>query len=290
MDLIGKTNKVWFITGASTGLGRSLAEEVIAAGGKIIATARNIEKVKDLQEKYPSQAHAARLDVTDADSITAAIQSGLAAFGKIDVVVNNAGLGSLATIEDASEELIRTQFDTNVFGLLRVTRAVLSILRKQGAGYILNIGSTVGRLAYPAIGIYSSTKFAVEGLSEALTQEVAPFGIKVIVVEPGAFLTEFGSNLNRGDLSETYMPVYSTLMQMFETTDFGDPQKAAKAMIHAEESDAPITKLALGTDAYESITTKLKADLDSYHEMKDLSVTTAFDDPAKAKMKLPTIV
>lgn len=290
VELIGKTDKVWLVTGASTGLGRSLAEEILAAGGKVIATARNIEKVKDLEAKFPKQAHAARLDVVDGESINAAIQSGLKAFGRIDVVVNNAGFGSLASIEDASEELVRKQFDTNVFGLLRVTQAVLPVLRSQGAGYILNIASTVGRLAFPGIGIYSSTKFAVEGLSEALALEVAPFGIKVIVVEPGAFLTEFMNNANKDQLTETYMPIYAGLKQMMETTNFGDPEKAAKAMIHAVESGAPIAKLALGADAYEAITSKLQGDLDSYHKLKDVTISTAFDDPAKGKVKIPALV
>lgn len=290
VELIGKTDKVWLITGGSTGLGRSLAEEVIAAGGKVIATARNIEKVKDLEVKHPKQAHAARLDVVDGESINAAIQSGVQTFGRIDVVVNNAGFGSLASIEDASEELVRKQFETNVFGLLRVTQAVLPVLRGQGTGYILNIASTVGRLAFPGIGIYSSTKFAVEGLSEALALEVAALGIKVMVVEPGAFLTEFMNNASMEHLTETYMPIYSGLKQMMETTIFGDPQRAAKAMIHAVESGSPIAKLALGADAYEAITAKLEDDLEGYHRLKDVTHTTAFDDPAKGRVKIPTLV
>ncbi len=290
VELIKNTNKVWFITGASTGLGRSLAEEVIAAGGKVIATARNIDKVKDLEKKYPKQAHAANLDVLDGESVKSALESGLKVFGRIDVVVNNAGYGSLGSIEDASEELIQKQFETNVFGLLRVTRAVLPTLRTQGSGYILNIASTVGRLAFPGIGIYSSTKFAVEGLSEALLQEVAPFGIKVIVVEPGAFLTEFASNVDKAELSEAYMPVYLDLMQMMENSVFGDPSKAAKAMIHAVETGADLKKLALGADAYEMITTKLSVDLENYKQLEDISISTAFDDPANGKMKLPAIV
>jgi NADP-dependent 3-hydroxy acid dehydrogenase YdfG len=290
VELINKTEKVWFITGASTGLGRSLAEEVIAAGGKVVATARNIDKVMDLEKKYPKQAHAARLDVVDGESIKSALQSGLKAFGRIDVVVNNAGYGSLGSIEDASEELVRKQYETNVFGLLRVTQAVLPTLRAQGSGYILNIGSTVGRLAFPGIGIYSSTKFAVEGLSEALTQEVAPFGIKVIVVEPGAFLTEFSNNIDKAELSETYMPVYLGLKQLMENSVFGDPYKAARAMIHAVESGADLKKLALGVDAFEMITTKLHADLESYKHMEEITTSTAFDDPAKGKLKLPALV
>ena len=246
VNLISKTDKVRFITGASTGLGRSLAEEVIAAGGKVIATARNIDKVKDLETKYPKQVHAARLDVVDGDSIESALKSGLKAFGRIDVLVNNAGCGSLGSIEDANEELILKQFETNVFGLMRVIRKVLPTLRAQGSGYILNIGSTVGRLAFPGIGIYSSTKHAVEGLSEAFAQEVAQFGIKVIVVEPGAFLTEFANNIDRAELTETYMPVYLGLKQMMENQLFGDPDKAAKAIIHAVESGEDLEETGSG--------------------------------------------
>lgn len=290
VDFIEKTNKVWFITGASTGLGRSLAEAVIAAGGKVVATARNVDKVKDLQEKFPNQVLATRLDVVDGASVNAAVKEAVKAFGNIDVVVNNAGFGSLASIEDASEELIRKQYETNVFGLLRVTQAVLPVLRKQGAGHILNVSSTVGRCVFPGIGLYASTKHAVEGISDALAQEVASFGIKVTVVEPGAFLTEFANNVDKGELSDTYWPVYSGLMKMMEDTVFSDPNKAAKAMIHAVEVGTPLPRLALGADAYEMITSKLQGDLDAYKQLKDLTVSMAFDDPSKGKLKMPALV
>ena len=283
-ELHAKTSKIWFITGASTGLGRSLAEEIIAAGGKVIATARNIDKVKDLEAKYPKQVHAATLDVLDGGSIKRAIESGKKAFGRIDVLVNNAGYGLAGTIEDVTEEQIQKQFDTNVFGLLRVTRAMLPLLREQGSGYILNISSVGGRMAFPVLGMYTATKFAVEAISEALAQEVAPFGINVISVEPGAFLTEFLSGADRAKMSDTYAPTYDAVLKMISESVQGDPAKAGRAMIHVVESGNAPQKLALGVDAYERIQAKLTADLEMYKQFESVTTSTAFDDVTKSKL------
>jgi len=146
-------------------------------------------------------------------------------------LVNNAGYGLAGTIEDVTEEQVQKQFDTNVFGLLRVTRALLPVLREQGSGYILNISSVGGRLAFPVLGMYNATKFAVEAISEALLQEVAQFGIKVIAVEPGAFRTEFINAADRATFSDTYSPVYEAVMKLISESISGDPAKAGRAMI-----------------------------------------------------------
>jgi NADP-dependent 3-hydroxy acid dehydrogenase YdfG len=289
-ELQTKTSKVWFITGASTGLGRSLAEEIIAAGGKVIATARNIDKVKDLETKHPKQVHAATLDVRDAASIKRAIESGKKAFGRIDVLVNNAGYGLAGTIEDVTEEQVQKQFDTNVFGLLRVTRALLPILREQGSGFILNISSVGGRVAFPVLGMYNATKFAVEAISEALSQEVAPFGINVISVEPGAFRTEFINGADRAEFSDTYAFAYDAVLKMVSEAVHGDPAKAGRAMIHVVESGKAPQKLALGADAYQRIQEKLTSDLEMYKQFEYVSNSTPFDDPAKGKVPMPALV
>jgi len=166
--------KVWFITGTSSGLGRALAEEVLAQGFRVIATARRPEVLQDLVEKYPETARALKLDVTNLRNVKSSIANAVKEFGRIDVVVNNAGYGLVGAIEESSDEQVKHQFDTNVFGVLNVTREVLPILREQKSGHIVNISSLVGFSAFPAFGVYSATKFALEGVSEALAAEVAP--------------------------------------------------------------------------------------------------------------------
>lgn len=275
------TQKVWFITGSSTGFGRSLTEAVLKHGHRVVATARKPEQLGDLVEKYPETAKAVRLDVTNPQEVQAAIQTAIAAFGRIDVVVNNAGYGAIGAIEEISDEAIRRQFETNVFGVLNVIRAVLPTLRQQQSGHVLNLSSVGGFVSFGATGIYCATKFAVEALSEALSQEVAAMGIKVTIVEPGAFRTDFnGRSLAKPDqLMDEYAPVSGAFLQWLEDMDGkqpGDPDKAAIAMIQAVESDHPPLRLALGADAVGAIEEKLKsvqAELDMW---KEVSVNTAF--------------
>ncbi|MGH9596584.1 MAG: SDR family NAD(P)-dependent oxidoreductase [Edaphobacter sp.] len=167
-------SRTWFITGASTGFGRLLAEEVLKNGGKVVATARKLDKVADLEAKYPGRALALALDVTDAGQVDSAVTQAFAKFGQVDVLVNNAGYGVAGAIEEVSEAEFMPMFETNVFGLLRVTRAFLPYLRKQHSGHILNLSSIGGVIASPGIGFYNTTKFAVEALSESLAAELAP--------------------------------------------------------------------------------------------------------------------
>ncbi len=254
--------RVWFITGASTGFGRLLAEEVLKTGGKVVATARKLDKVSDLEAKYPQAAKALALDVTDAGQVDSAVTQAFAQFGQVDVLVNNAGYGVAGAIEEVSEAEFMPMFETNVFGLLRVTRAFLPYLRKQRSGHILNLSSIGGVVAGPGIGFYNSTKFAVEGLSEALAAELAPLGIRVTIIEPGPFRTDF---LGRsGVLAKTRIADYDgtagNMRKYFAENDGkqpGDPARAVQAMMQVVESPNPPLRLLLGASALQRLRTKL---------------------------------
>lgn len=254
--------RVWFITGASTGFGRLLAEEVLKAGGKVVATARKLDNVADLEKKYPQAAQALSLDVTDAGQVDSAVAQAFARFGRVDVLVNNAGYGVAGAIEEVSEAEFMPMFETNVFGLLRVTRAFLPHLRKQRSGHILNLSSIGGVVASPGIGFYNATKFAVEGLSEALAAELAPLGIHVTIIEPGPFRTDF---LGRsGVVAKTRIPHYDNtagnMRKYFAENDGkqrGDPLRAVQAMMEVVESPNPPLRLLLGASAVQRLRMKL---------------------------------
>jgi NADP-dependent 3-hydroxy acid dehydrogenase YdfG len=254
--------RVWFITGASTGFGRQLAEEVLKAGGKVIATARKLDKVADLESRYPQTAKALALDVTDAGQVDSAVTQAFSQFRQVDVLVNNAGYGVAGAIEEVSEAEFLPMFETNVFGLLRVTRAFLPHLRKQRSGHILNLSSIGGVVAGPGIGFYNSTKFAVEGISEALAAELAPLGIRVTIIEPGPFRTDF---LGRsGVLAKTRIADYDNtagnMRKYFAENDGkqkGDPLRAVKAMMQVVQSAEPPLRLLLGASALQRLRGKL---------------------------------
>jgi NADP-dependent 3-hydroxy acid dehydrogenase YdfG len=255
-------DRTWFITGASTGFGRSLAEEVLKAGGKVVATARNRDKIADLEAKYPQMVKAIALDVTDAVQVDSAVTQAFAQFGRVDVLVNNAGYGLAGAIEEVSEAEYMPMFETNVFGLLRVTRAFLPHLRKQRSGHILNLSSIGGLVASPGMGYYNATKFAVDGLSEALAAEVAPLGIRVTIIEPGPFRTDF---LGRsGVVAKTRIADYDatagSMRKYFAENDGkqkGDPLRAVHAMMQVVESPNPPLRLLLGASALQRLRSKL---------------------------------
>lgn len=284
-------SRVWFITGASTGFGRKLAEAVLAKGDRVAATARREETVADLVKQYPDHARAIRLDVTDLAQVKASVQAAIGAFGRIDVLVNNAGYGLVGTVEEVSDAQIRHQFETNLFGLLNVTRAVLPLLREQKSGHILNVTSLGGQVSFPTFGMYHGTKYAIEGISESLAQEVAPFGIKVTIVEPGGFKTDFGTrSLARAERIPAYQPVYETLLKAFESAVYGDPARAVQAMIQVVEAAEPPLRLALGADALHVIRAKLNSELEEYKRWESVTVATAFDDPAEGALNIRELV
>lgn len=233
--------KVWLITGSSSGFGRSLTEAVLKNGDRVIATARKPEQLNDLVKQYPELLHTVRLDVTNLQEVQAAIESALNAYGRIDVLVNNAGYGAVGVVEEVSDDETRRQFDTNFFGVLNVTRAVLPTMREQRSGHILNISSVGGVVSFSGAGIYCATKFALEGVSEALAQEVKPLGIKVTIIEPGAFRTDFSgrsiaiSGQTIADYAETSGKVIEWNREL-DGKQSGDPAKAATAMIQVVES------------------------------------------------------
>jgi NADP-dependent 3-hydroxy acid dehydrogenase YdfG len=255
-------DRIWFITGASTGFGRLLAEEVLKAGGKVVATARNLDKVADFETRYPQTAKALALDVTNAGQVDSAVTQALAQFGRVDVLVNNAGYGVAGAIEEVSEAEYMPMFETNVFGLLRVTRAFLPHLRKQRSGHILNLSSIGGVVASPGMGYYNATKFAVEGISEALAGEVSSLGIRVTIIEPGPFRTDF---LGRsGVVAKTRIDDYDAtagnMRKYFAENDGkqkGDPLRAVHAMMQVVESPNPPLRLLLGASALQRLRSKL---------------------------------
>jgi len=254
--------RVWFITGASTGFGRLLAQEVLKSGGKVVVTARKLDKVADLEAQYPQTAKALALDVTNAGQVDSVVAQAIEKFGRVDVLVNNAGYGVVGAIEEVSEAEFMPMFETNVFGLLRVTRAFLPHLRKQRSGHVLNLSSIGGLVASPGMGYYNATKFAVEGISEALAGELAPLGIRVTIIEPGPFRTDF---LGRsGVVAKARIADYDStagnMRKYFAENDGkqrGDPVRAVHAMMQIVESPAPPLRLLLGASALQRMGAKL---------------------------------
>lgn len=273
---------VWLITGASSGLGRALAEAVLERGDTVVATARDTKALDDLIEKFPNLAVAARLDVTDRETIKQVIDDTEQRFGRIDVLVNAAGYGYLAAIEEGEDAGVRAQFDTNVFGLLNVTKAVLPGMRSRRSGCIVNLSSLGGLVAFAATGYYHATKFAVEALSESLSQELAPLGIKVLIVEPGAFRTDwagrsmFESSVTIDDYAETAGKRRSATRAVSGSQP-GDPMKAAEAIIKAVKAEKTPLRLLLGTSALKIANDRLDALRNQFAAWADVTTSVDFD-------------
>lgn len=253
--------KTWFITGTSSGFGRTLAELALERGDRVAATARRPEAVEDLAERYPDRALALRLDVTDPAQVEGAVAGSVERFGRLDVVVNNAGYGLFGGVEEVTDEQLRAQFETNVFGALGVTRAVLPQLRSQGSGHLLQISSVAGQGALPGLGIYCASKWALEAFSQALAMEVAPLGIRVTIIEPGAFATDFGTrSLVVADGRPAYEGTVGAMREGFASMNrsrIGDPVRAAEVMMGVVEAAEPPLRLALGSDSLETIRAEL---------------------------------
>ncbi|MGW4896673.1 oxidoreductase [Kitasatospora sp. NPDC004240] len=254
---------VWFVTGASRGLGAEITREALERGHGVIATARDASAVLKAYPNLPDGLLAVTADVTEPQQLTAAVEAGLARFGRIDVVANNAGYGLLGAIEEVSDEAARSLFDVNVFGVLNTLRATLPTLRAQRSGHVLNIGSVGGFATAPATGLYGASKFALEGISEALHGELAPLGVRVTIIEPGGFRTDFLSHSSFrtepatiADYAAGAGPVREALAH-FDGRQPGDPAKAAEAIVDLTEATEPPLRLQLGADAVERVEAKL---------------------------------
>lgn len=256
------SGRAWLITGCSTGIGREIARAALAQGHRVAATARNPASVEDLVRAHPGRAIACALDVTDREQIRAAVAATGEAFGTIDVLVNNAGYGYMAALEEGEDHEVRRLFDTNYFGVVDTIKAVLPGMRARRSGHIVNMSSMTGLVANPPNVYYSSTKFALEALTEALAKEVAPFGIKVTAIEPGAFRTDWGTRSMKetatpiADYAET-VGVRKQLIKQFADKLPGDPAKVAAAVLRVTELDSPPLHLLLGNDVLGAFRQKL---------------------------------
>lgn len=240
--------KTWFITGASRGLGRIWAEAALKRGDNVAATARKLGDVADLKEQFGEAVLPLALDVTDAEQARQAVQQAHTRFGRLDIVLNNAGYTLVGTVEEAAEKDVRALFNTNYFGMLNVIKAALPLLRQQGSGHIVGVSSTLGIVAAPLIGFYCASKWAVEALHESLANEVAAFGIKVTLIEPGAYATEFGSpaSLKQSEAMDEYAPLRQRVFQGLATQERGVPQATAEAVLKMVDAEKPPLRFILG--------------------------------------------
>lgn len=272
--------RIWFITGTSSGFGRALAEAVLEHGDRLVATARDTETISDLERSHPERARVLELDVTDRKRVSVVLEEAVSAFGHLDVVVNNAGYGLRGALEELSEEEMRAQFETNVFGVLNVTRAALPYLRRQHSGHIVQMSSVGGVVSTVGGGIYAGTKFAVEGISEALAKEVAHLGIKVTIVEPGPFRTDFaGRSMRRAEPIEDYAHSVGQVHERFLAMDGAqpnDPARGAQAIIQVVEAEDPPLRLPLGEEAFGMIRAKLDEQRRELDAWEHLGAATAF--------------
>lgn len=271
----------WFITGCSTGLGRALAEEALARGLNVVVTARDQARVDDIAATRPDRALALPLDVTDPRQIAEAVRKAEERFGGVDALVNNAGYGYRAAVEEGEEGDVQRLFATNVFGLVAMTKAVLPAMRARHSGAIVNISSIAGRLAAPGSGYYAATKSAVISLTDALRKEVGPLGIKAIVVEPGAFRTDFaGRSLTQSARAlADYADTAGKRRKENDKTDGtqpGDPIRAATAIIDAVEAAEPPFQLLLGSDAVRIVGAEVEAQLAEIRRWEEVSIGTDF--------------
>ena len=273
--------RTWLITGCSSGLGHALCARVLERGDRVVCTARKPEALGDFQARYPDQAIPLALDVTDTAAVARVVAEALKRTGGIDVLVNNAGYGVVGALEEFDEDAVRTAFDANVYGPYRLIRALLPSMRERKSGHILNLSSMAGLVGIPGFSFYSATKFAVEGMTEALAQEVSGFGIRVTLIEPGPFRTDFrGRNLYSAPAMDAYAETVGRFRRALAETDGkqpGDPKRAADAMIAVVEAENPPLRLPLGEVCLNMFRQKLarvSAELDRW---QSVSLATSFD-------------
>lgn len=272
--------KVWLITGTSRGLGRAFAEATLDAGDNVAATARNLSDLADMKRKYGSSVLPLALDVTNEAQAYAAVESTLKTFGKLDVLVNNAGYGNVAPIEDTTLEEFRMQIETNLFGVIILTKAVLPHFREQRSGHFIQVTSIAGRIGPIGRAPYAAAKWGVEGFSETLAKEVAPFGVKVTILEPGGFRTDFaGSSTELREGRPEYDATVGKTARFqrdFNGKQPGDPTRAAAALLQLASEENPPIRIVLGSDAYHSAERNDLAKIDLARHWKDLSLSTDY--------------
>ncbi|WP_213781610.1 SDR family NAD(P)-dependent oxidoreductase [Caballeronia sp. dw_276] len=266
-----KSSKVWFITGTSSGFGRAWTEAALKRGDKVVATARNVGGLDELVKAYGGAILVLPLDVTDREAVFGAVAHAHRHFGRLDVIVSNAGYGYMGAMEELEPEQAKASFDTNVFGTLWAIQAALPIMRAQGSGHIFTVSSIGGVIAFPTGGTYTATKFAVEAMSEALAAEVASFGIKVTVLEPGHFTTGFRSAVQSPPAIAAYDPIRQAIRSSFQPGDFGDPAATATAIFEAVESDEPPLRLVLGSTTIPKFRAVYEARLSNWDKWEAVS-------------------
>ncbi len=270
--------KTWFITGASRGFGRIWAEAALLRGDKVAATARKVEDIGDLKQRFGEAVLVLPLDVNDTEQVRQTVAQAHTHFGRLDIVLNNAGYSLVGMIEEGTEADVRALFDTNYFGMLRVIQAALPLLRKQGSGHILGVSSGLGITAIPFMGFYCATKWAVEALHESLAQEVKTFGIKVTLIEPGAYATDFARAAKIADPMEAYAEVRKQVLAYIANVERGDPDATREAILKLVDAENPPLRLGLGT----SILPRARA---AYSER--IAVWEAWENVSNAAMGRP---
>lgn len=275
-------SQVWLITGSSRGLGQQLAQAVLAAGHRLVATARQPQQLQPLVDSFGDQVITVALDVTDAAAAKRAVQTAVEHFGRLDVLVNNAGYGNIAPVEEADDADFRAQVDTNFYGVFNVTRAALPVLRQQSSGHIIQISSIGARLGMPGLSAYHTAKWALEGFSESLAKEIAPFGVKVTMVEPGSFRTDWaGSSMTVAPVGAAYQPLFAPMLdylQQHNGNQPGDPAKAAQVILQLASMNPPPLRLLLGSDAVYFAQQVLAAREAEDAAFRTLSLSTDRDD------------
>ncbi|KOX33256.1 oxidoreductase [Saccharothrix sp. NRRL B-16348] len=275
-------SKVFLVTGSSRGLGRRIAEKVLTAGHSLVATARRPEQLADLVERHGDRVRAVALDVTDPRAAQAAVDAAVTAFGRLDVVVNNAGYANSGSVEDTPDDDFRAQVDANLFGVVNVTAAALPVLREQRSGHVIQVSSVGGRVATPGLSAYQAAKFAVGGFSEVLAKEVAPLGIKVTVLEPGGMRTDWaGSSMTVHPVSPAYEPTVGAVNALRTTLmerAASDPAKVADVVLRVADLDEPPVRLLLGSDAVRFAAQAERTRAESDAKWRELSLSTDYAD------------
>lgn len=269
-------SKVWFITGSSRGFGREFARAALGRGDQVVATARDVATLDDLVAEHGDAVLPLALDVTDRDAAVAAVAAAVERFGRLDVVVNNAGYGLFGAVEEITDQQLRDQLEVNLFGVLHVTQAVLPVLREQGSGHIVQISTIGGVAAFPNLGGYHASKWALEGLTESLAQEVAGFGIAVTLVEPGSYATDWAGS---SAVHATPMPTYEQLRQAMaaRTADMGDeatgdPHAAGPALLTIVDAERPPLRVLFGTQPTQIVPAVYRSRLETWEQWKHLSI------------------